>query len=141
RAGTPPPRRMSAPEVVALFAAGYAIGVYATAIGAGGGFLMAPLLLVRYPDAEPAFITTASLAVVALASGAASVTVVREGRVDRPLVLAMATVAVPAGLFGAVGTALVPRQAFQLGFAVLLGVLAIYVLWQPMASVRAPARG
>ncbi|MPZ99506.1 MAG: TSUP family transporter [Dehalococcoidia bacterium] len=131
---------MSAPEVVALFAAGYVIGVYATAIGAGGGFLVAPLLLLRYPDAEPALVTTASLTVVALASGAASATVAREGRVDHRLVLALALVAVPAGLFGAVGTSLVPRRAFELGFAALLGLLALYVLWRPTAGVQPPVQ-
>ncbi|MBM3139811.1 MAG: sulfite exporter TauE/SafE family protein [Chloroflexi bacterium] len=126
---------MSAPEALALIAAGVAIGAYATAIGAGGGFLIAPLLLLRYPEAEPAFVTTGSLTVVTLTSAISSLVVHRERIVDRPIVFAMASVAIPAALFGAVGTSLLPRNVFAAGFAVFLLLLAAYLVWRPTAGV------
>ena len=55
---------MSAPEFILLVLAGIAIGSYATAVGAGGGFLLAPLLLSRHTEAEPAAIAAATLSVV-----------------------------------------------------------------------------
>ena len=50
---------MSPVEFLALIGAGAAIGLYATVVGAGGGFLLTPLLLLRHEDALPAEITMA----------------------------------------------------------------------------------
>ena len=65
---------MGAPvlEWVFLFGVGFAVGVYAGSVGAGGGFLFAPILLLRYPEALPEEITTATLAAVAVANAAAA---------------------------------------------------------------------
>ena len=57
-------------EALLLILAGVLIGSYSVSIGAGGGFLIAPLLLLRYPEAEPEAITTASLTAVVITSGA-----------------------------------------------------------------------
>ena len=86
---------MSALEIVALMAIGLGIGTYAGAIGAGGGFLVAPLLLWRHADAPPEAITAASLSVTAVLSGAFVLLGLRDGRVDRPLVLVLGTHQIP----------------------------------------------
>ncbi|MDE2640627.1 MAG: hypothetical protein OXI03_08610 [Chloroflexota bacterium] len=44
---------MSAPEIIGLVLLGLLAGSYAGAIGAGGGFVIAPLLLWRHGDAPP----------------------------------------------------------------------------------------
>lgn len=119
-----------------------AIGAYATAIGAGGGFLLTPLLLVLYPDSAPEFVTTASLSVVAVSSGLSSVVAARRGSLDRPMAALLAAIAVPGALLGASGTQLVPRDVFAAGVAGLLLVLAVYLIWRPAASLVDPvARG
>ena len=50
-------------EAVLLVVVGAAIGAYASAIGSGGGFIIAPLLLLRHEDSTPPEITAASLSV------------------------------------------------------------------------------
>jgi uncharacterized membrane protein YfcA len=127
-------------EALLLVAAGAVIGAYSISIGAGGGFLIAPLLLIRYPDAPPEAITTASLTAVVITSFASSAIVIPERRVDMPVALTMASIAVPAGIIGALGTSILPRTAFALGFAVLLIVLAFYILLRPTSSAP-PAAG
>lgn len=117
----------------ALLALGVLIGAYATAIGAGGGFLIAPLLLLRYPGVRPEFVTTASLGFVAVSSGLSSVVGLREGRVDRGVAAALSLIAVPAALLGAAVTTLLPRAWFAAGFAVLLLALAAFLVWRPTA--------
>lgn len=129
---------MSPLEAAALVAAGLAIGVYATAIGAGGGFLFAPLLLVRHPAAEPEFITAASLSVVAVSSLLSSVAVARQRRVDYPVVGVLALAAAPGALLGAAGTALLPREVFALGVSVLLLLLAVFLAWRPVPAMVDP---
>jgi uncharacterized protein len=130
------------PELAALLVAlGFAIGAYAAAIGAGGGFLVAPLLLFRYPEASPAAITAASLTVVLATSIGQTIVTAREWRVDHPLALAMATVAVPAALLGGFSTTVLPRTAFALIFATLLIVIATYIVIRPVATIAVPASG
>jgi uncharacterized membrane protein YfcA len=122
---------MSPLEVSVLLAFGVLIGAYSVAIGAGGAFLVAPLLLVRYPDAEPELIATASLATVILSSGLSSVVVTREGRVDLRVGFAISAVAVPAALLAAAGTSLLPRDVFVMGIAFILVALAVWLAWRP----------
>src|SRR6185295_19952217 len=43
---------------------GFAVGTYGTLVGAGGGFVLVPALLIIYPDESPSSITSISLAVV-----------------------------------------------------------------------------
>ncbi len=127
-------------EAVALIVAGFVIGTYATAIGAGGGFLVAPLLLLLYPDAEPVAITTASLTVVLISASASTAVLARERLVDLPLVLAIATVTVPSAILGGLSTAVLPREAFAAGFAVLLVAIGAYLAWRPVARIVTPAK-
>ncbi len=122
---------MSPSEVSVLLALGVLIGAYAVAIGAGGGFLIAPLLLIRYPDAEPELIATASLATVVLSSGLSSIVVTRERRVDLRVGAAISAVAVPAALLAAAGTSLLPRGVFAMGIAGILITLALWLAWRP----------
>lgn len=132
---------MSPAEALLLVAIGFAIGAYSIAIGAGGGFLIAPLLLIRYPEAEPELITTASLTAVLITSAAASAVGIPERRVDIPVALTIAAIAVPAGLVGALGTVALPREAFAIGFAVLLVTLAAYIIRFPVAPAAPDGGG
>ena len=134
--------RVSAPEIIGLVLLGLLAGSYAGAIGAGGGFVIAPLLLWRHGEAPPEAITAASLSVAALLAGASAGLGLRDGRVDRGLVLALAAVAIAGALIGAALTTTVPREVFALGFATLLLLLAAYLLWRPVFNLLQPgARG
>jgi len=124
---------VSVVEAIALVVGGFLIGAYSIAIGAGGGFLIAPLLLIRHPEADPALITTASLTAVIITSGASTLVVIPERRVDIPVALIIAAIAIPAGIVGAIGTTVLPRDVFALGFALLLVALALYIVRFPTA--------
>lgn len=127
------------PELaIALCLLGFAIGTYASATGAGGGFLIGPLLLIRYPEADPAAITAASLSVVLMSSGAQSLLIARERRVDYPAGAAMSSLTIPAALLGAYAATEVPREAFALVFAALLFGIGAYILARPVAAVAQP---
>ena len=47
-----------------LFPLGLGIGAFGTLIGAGGGFILVPILLIVYPNENTELITSISLAVV-----------------------------------------------------------------------------
>ena len=128
-------------EWLVLLAVGLAIGTYAGSVGAGGGFLFAPILLWRYPEAPPEEITTATLAAVALANAVAAAYAWWHGRVDRPLAAALVVAALPAALLGAAATSMMPRTVFAFAFGLLLILTGVYLVWQPVAHFVAPLRG
>jgi uncharacterized protein len=131
---------MDPTEAIGLAVAGFAIGTYASAIGAGGGFLFAPLLLILYPGAPPAAVTTASLTVVVASAFSSILVVLKDRLIDFPLVLALASLGIPVAILGGLSTAILPREYFAIGFAVLLGVIGGYLVAQPVARVSAPSR-
>jgi uncharacterized membrane protein YfcA len=133
---------MSLLEPAVLVLVGLVVGAYATAIGAGGGFMITPLLLVRHEDASPAEVTAASLTVVAFSSGLAAFTLWRHGRLDVRLAALLALTTTGPALVGAALTDLVPRRVFAAGVALLLLLLATYLAWRPAAAFVEPvARG
>lgn len=130
-------RLMEPVGFLVLVAAGVGIGVYATAVGAGGGFLFTPLLLWQHPEAEPAEVALASVCIVLASSGLSAVRLFRAGRVDLRAVGLVAGATTPAALFGAFGTSVLPREIFALGLAVLIGLLAGYLIWRPSGDAGA----
>jgi uncharacterized membrane protein YfcA len=132
---------MDAVAWLGLIAVGVGIGAYAGAIGAGGGFLLAPVLLLRYPEASPAEITTATLTVVLVAAVAFAFAGVRGRQLDRPLAALLVAAALPAVIAGAAATALLPRTLFALGFGLLLLAVGVYLGWRPTATMLDPVRG
>jgi len=125
---------MDALEFVALIGVGIAVGVYATAVGAGGGFLFAPVLLTRHPETSPAEVALASMCLVLASSGLATVRLAREKRLDYRAVGMAAAIAAPAGLVGATGTAQLPREIFAAGLTVLLAGLGGYLILRPTGN-------
>src|SRR2546428_7136251 len=65
----------------ALLGLGFLIGCFGTLIGAGGGFLLVPLLLLGYHFSPPTAVGT-SLALVFLNAASGSVAYLRQRRVD-----------------------------------------------------------
>src|SRR5262249_29156310 len=76
------PRAMSAEVVVGLALLGFAVGVIGTLVGAGGGFLLAPVLLIVYPHDSPQTLTSISLAAVWANSTSGTIAYLRQHRVD-----------------------------------------------------------
>tara|TARA_B100000029_G_scaffold219750_1_gene217452 strand:+ start:4263 stop:5084 length:822 start_codon:yes stop_codon:yes gene_type:complete len=127
-------------EPLLLIFIGAAIGTYAGAIGAGGGFLIAPFLLFRYPTATAAEITAASLLYVVVNSALQILVAFKEDRIDGRLVVLLAAIGVPAAVVGGATTGLVPRDYFAIGFGVFLVLIGMYVIVRPTA-VPEPTTG
>ena len=95
-----------------LVGIGFAVGVYATALGAGGAFLLTPLLLLRHPGSPPQFVAMASLTVVVTSSGLSSLQALRERRLDYPVLGLLVAAVVPAAVLSAI-----PRAIASIGFS------------------------
>lgn len=126
-----------------LIPLGFAVGAYGTIVGAGGGFVLVPALLLMYPDEDPAAITSISLSVVFFNALSGSFAYARLGRIDYRSGLAFAAAALPTAMGGAYLVDLVPRLAFTVTFGVIVIGVALYTMWSAgrTAVMRSPLRG
>lgn len=114
-----------------LLPLGLVVGTLGTLIGAGGGFILVPILLMMTPDADPVHITAISLAVVFLNATSGSVAYLKMGRVDLRSAAWFALATLPGAILGVLGTKNIPRAQFNLVFGVLLVLASAYLLWRP----------
>ena len=111
-----------------LLPLGLIIGAFGTLIGAGGGFILVPILLLVYPNEKTEVITSISLAVVFFNALSGSIAYARMKRVDYKSGIIFSIATIPGAILGALFTAYVPRRAFDLIFGVLM-ILAAVFLW------------
>ena len=114
-----------------LIPLGFVIGAYGTLIGAGGGFVLMPLLLLLYPDQSPEIITSISLAVVFFNALSGSWAYARIKRVDYKSGLLFAIASIPGAILGALSTAYIPRRLFNAVFGVLMIAASVILLLYP----------
>ncbi len=107
---------------------GLGVGAYGTLIGAGGGFVLMPVLLLLYPRDSPALLTSMSLAVVFFNAASGSEAYARMGRIDYRSGIAFAVAALPGSVIGALSTNFVPRRLFDGIFGALLMAGALSLL-------------
>src|SRR5882672_8210675 len=80
---------------------GFAIGFYGTLVGAGGGSLLVPALLLLFPQESPATVTAMSLAVVFFNAYSGTIAYMRMGRVDYRAGTLFTLASLPGAVFGA----------------------------------------
>jgi len=109
------------------------VGAYGTLIGAGGGFVLVPVLLFLYPQAKPSTITSISLAVVFFNATSGSVAYGRQRRIDFRTGIVFAAATVPGAVLGAIVVGYIPRGIFDVLFGIVLVVLALIIIMRPVA--------
>ena len=114
-----------------LIPLGFLIGTYGTLIGAGGGFILMPILVLLYPKENPELLTSISLAVVFFNAFSGSVAYARMRRIDYRSGFLFSVATVPGAIFGALTTAYIPRWLFDVIFGVLMIVASAFLLLHP----------
>ena len=115
-------------SILSLFPLGLLVGAFGTLIGAGGGFILVPILLIVYPNENAEVITSISLAVVFFNALSGSWAYARMKRVDYQSGITFAIATIPGAILGAVLVTYVPRHAFDLIFGVIMIAAGIF-LW------------
>lgn len=117
-----------------LILIGFVAGTIGTLIGAGGGFILVPILLMVYPDKSPELITSISLAVVCINAISGSVNYAFKKRIDYRSALLFSTTTLPGSILGSVLVGYIPRNIFDLIFGITLLGLCIYLLIKPLKT-------
>jgi uncharacterized protein len=115
---------------------GIGVGAYGTMIGAGGGFVLMPLLLLLDPTGKPQAVTAISLAVVFANALSGSAAYARMRRIEYRSALMFAAATIPGAVVGALNTSLVSRGIFDLIFSSALVALALFMVINPELRYR-----
>jgi uncharacterized membrane protein YfcA len=107
---------------------GLTIGTIGTLIGAGGGFLLMPVLALLYPGERPELLASMSLAVVAFNALSGTAGYARMGRIDYRAGLWFGAASVPGAIAGAMVTGMLARSAFDLILGTALVCAGVFLL-------------
>ncbi len=119
---------MSSPALLFL---GITVGAFGTLVGAGGGSLLVPVLLILYPRMEPEVITAISLAVVFLNATSGSVAYGWMKKTDYRTGWVFAAATVPGAVLGVFAVNWLSRWSFDVLFGTLLLGLSLYLVIFP----------
>ncbi|MFL9844453.1 sulfite exporter TauE/SafE family protein [Flavobacterium rhizosphaerae] len=119
---------------VLLILSGFAIGTFGTLIGAGGGFMLVPLLLIFYPELSPEIVTGISIAVVAVNAISGTFAYGKSRRIDYKAGIIFALFTIPGSILGVYTVQFIPQKTFNLIFGLLLILLSAYLFLKRMAQ-------
>jgi uncharacterized membrane protein YfcA len=107
---------------------GVAVGAYGTLVGAGGGFILAPVLLILYPHESAQTLTAISLFVVFFNASSGSVAYFHQRRADYRSGALFALATLPGAIGGALLVHYASRRVFDPVMAATLAVLAVWLI-------------
>ncbi|MFA4945440.1 MAG: sulfite exporter TauE/SafE family protein [Lentisphaeria bacterium] len=119
-----------------LVALGFGVGALGTLIGAGGGFVLVPVLLLLEPRQNPETITSISLAVVFCNALSGSWAYARMRRIDYKSGWLFAAATIPGAIAGALSTNYIPRREFNGVFGVVMILAAAYLMFHRNNDTR-----
>jgi uncharacterized membrane protein YfcA len=117
-------------NIYLLIIMGFLIGALGTLIGAGGGFILVPILIILRPDFSPETITAISMVVVACNAISGSFAYMRSRRVDYKAGIIFAICTIPGSILGVLTTQVIPRELFDIIFGVLMLGLSIFLFFK-----------
>jgi uncharacterized membrane protein YfcA len=127
--------------IVILGLVGFAVGAFGTLVGAGGGFILTPILLLLYPHDSAQTLTAISLTAVFFNAASGTAAYARQRRTDFRTGSVFALATLPGAVAGALVVGVVSRQAFDLLMAIVLLLLALWLVAGERWPKRRPARG
>jgi uncharacterized membrane protein YfcA len=119
---------------------GIAVGGFGTLIGAGGGFLLTPILLMFFPTMSAQSVTAISMITVLFNSSSGSAAYAFMKRIDYKTGVIFSIATIPGAIIGTVLTTHVSRQLFNLIFGAFMLIFAmVIILKSRMGNSSAPA--
>src|SRR5438552_5077254 len=117
-----------------LITIGFIVGTYGTMVGAGGGFVLMPILLLLFPKESPELLTSISLAVVFFNASSGSFAYSKMKRIDYKSGLIFATAAVPGAILGSLFVKYINRDVFNIIFGLLMIAASAYLFFKPVKT-------
>lgn len=124
---------------ILLVLLGFFVGTLGTLIGAGGGFILVPVLVFLFPSLSPEVITSISLGVVFLNAASGSIAYAKMKRIDYKTALIFSAATLPGAIIGAFTTSIIPKKTFDVILSILLIIISVFLIARPgkMAEIQA----
>jgi uncharacterized protein len=113
-------------EIIVDLVVGLVASTYGTLIGAGGGFIMSPVLLLFFGKA-PVTAAATSLTAVVFNAAVAVYSYHQQRRIDYYTAIRFAAAMVPGALLGTLISRYIPANLFKLIFGIVLTAIAAYM--------------
>ena len=113
---------------VLLALLGFGVGAFGTLVGAGGGFILTPILLLLYPHDPAKTLTAISLVVVFFNAASGSLAYRRQRRIDYRSGIIFGAATIPGAIGGSLLVAHVSRAVFDPIIGAVLAVLAAWLM-------------
>ena len=120
-------------EIIEFFLFGVFVGTYGTLVGAGGGFIIVPTLLLFY-HASPQQASGTSLMVVFFNALSGTLAYVKQKKIDYQTGLRFAAATVPGAIVGVYLQTFFTGRFFSALFGIFLIVIAVFLNVRPEAS-------
>lgn len=119
-------------EIVEFVLLGVFVGTYGTMVGAGGGFIIVPILLIFFSSQFSTTQASGTSLFVVLCNGiSASLAYIRQKKIDYATGWRFAAATVPSAFIGGQIASYFGSAAFKLTFGVLLILVAIFLNLRP----------
>ncbi len=122
------------PEAILLIVFGCVVGLIGTLIGAGGGFIHVPMLMIFF-DFSPQLAIGTSITAVFMNALSGTFSYITHQRIDYEIGLKFATAAVPGVLIGAVVAQHFTFTSFSIFFSITLILLSIHLFTEKDISI------
>ena len=122
-------------EFFRLAPLGFAIGAYGTLVGAGGGSVLVPVLLLMMPNESPAALTSISLAVVFFNAYSGTIAYVRMRRINYYAGTLFTLAGIPGAILGVMLVHKLPRAVFDPLFGILLLGIGLWLVRDPLGRL------
>lgn len=115
---------------------GIMIGTLGTLIGAGGGFILVPMLIMMYPNFSAQEITAISMLCVACNASSGTLAYLFRRQVHLKTAFLFTVASVPGAWLGSSFTRVMDRASFELSFAFILFTLGLFIFFRKAKSRR-----
>lgn len=114
---------------------GLTVGLIGTLVGAGGGFLVVPVLVLGF-NVPPVLAAGTSLIMVTINALSGSIAHIRRGKVDYRAALLLSASSYPGALAGAFFATRIDAGSFNLMFGLLLILLSTWMAWRMLGGAE-----
>jgi uncharacterized membrane protein YfcA len=115
-------------ETIGFLVLGVFVGIIGTLIGAGGGFILTPILLFLYPSLSPSAITAISMTTVFFNSSSGSFAYSRMKRIDYKTGIIFSICTIPGSILGTMFTSTIPKSLFDIIFGTFMLLFAVMII-------------